>query len=180
MSSHARALADPWGLLLAGCAAAVGVAIHLPAVATVLVGVAVWVGRALVPYLLGRMADDPAPPDVEAGSPEALWLDRAIDAEADFDSLVLEGPLLAARAAVEETVTALYAIAETATALRRGGADPTDDLTVLEWATRELQDVVSHIAGLPTLEDAGGGEIAELIARLEETRQTVVEPSQVP
>ncbi|MGW5050791.1 hypothetical protein [Actinokineospora sp. NPDC004072] len=179
MTSHARALGDPWGLLLAGCAAAVGVAIHLPAVATVLVGLAVWVGRALVPYLLGRLAEPPAPPDVEPGSAEALWLDRAIDAEADFDALVPAGPLLAARGAVDEAVTALYGVAEAATAVRRAGAEPDDELAVLEWATLELQEVVSHIAGLPAPDDPPGDEVAAVVGRLEEIRLALVEPNQV-
>ena len=179
MSSQLRALADPWGLLLAVCAVLVGVAIHLPAVAIVLVGLAVWLGRALVPHLLGRVAEQPAPPDVEPGSPEALWLDKAIDAEADFDSLVLEGPLLALRATVDETVTALYTLAESATATRRAGGDADPALAVLAWATLGLQEAVSHIAGLSTPEDPTGDDLADLTERLEEIRQVVLEPTQV-
>ncbi|GAA4440915.1 hypothetical protein ACFQV2_39350 [Actinokineospora soli] len=179
MSRHLRALADPWGLLLAVCAVLVGVAIHLPGVATALVGLAVWAGRALVPYLLGRMAEEPVPPDVEPGSPEAVWLDKAIDAEADFDSLVLEGPLLELRPTVDETVTALYTLAETATATRRAGGEPDDAVSVLAWATLGLQEAVSHIAGLSTPEDPSGDDLADLGERLEEIRLVVLEPTRV-
>lgn len=179
MNSHVRALADPWGVLLAVCAVLVGVAIHLPTVAIVFVGLAVWIGRALVPFLLERAAGPPSPPDVDPGSPEALWLDQAIDAEADFDALVAEGPLLALRGTVDHTVTGLYALAEATTAHRRAGAPADDELAVLEWATLGLRDVVSHIAGLSTPEDPPGGDLAEIAARLEEIRQVVLEPSQV-
>ncbi|MGX7823652.1 hypothetical protein ACTG9Q_01015 [Actinokineospora sp. 24-640] len=181
MHSHVRALADPWGLLLAGSAAAVGVAIHLPPVLTVTVGAAVWLGRAMVPRYLRRFeaAQPPVPPDVAPGSTEAWWLDQAIDAEADFDALVADGPLTALRAVVAETVTALYAIAEQATATGRADGDPADLIAVLEWATLELQDAVSHTAGLSTPADPAGDDVAELTARLEEIRQTVTEPSQV-
>ncbi len=179
MSSHVRALADPWGVLLAVCAVLVGVVIHLPAVAVVLVGLAVWLGRALVPWLLTRLAEQPAPPDVEPGSPEARWLDDAIDAEAEFDALVADGPLLELRGTLEEAVTALYAVAELVTARRRAGHDPADDLAVLEWATLGLQDAVSHIAGLGAPDDPAPDDVAALAELLEEIRQAVAAPSQV-
>jgi hypothetical protein len=179
MSGHLRALADPWGVLLAVCAVLVGVVIHLPAVAVVLVGLLVWAGRALVPWLLGRLSEQPAPPDVEPGSAEALWLDRAIDAEAEFDALVADGPLLGLRGTVDTTVTALYAVAELVTAQRRAGRDTAEDLAVLEWATLGLQEAVSHIAGLPAPGAPAEGDLAALTALLEEIRQTVAVPSQV-
>lgn len=178
MNRHVRALADPWGVLLAVCAVLVGVAIHLPAVAIVVVGLAVWIGRALVPFLLARPSP-PAPPDVAPGSPEAHWLDHAIDAEADFDALVTAGPLLALRPTVDELVTALYAVAESATALRRAGATPEAELDILEWATLGLQDAASHIAGLSTPECPTGDDLAALTELLEEIRQVVLVPTEV-
>jgi hypothetical protein len=182
MSSHVRALADPWGVLLAVCAVLVGVVIHLPAVAIVFVGLAVWVGRALVPWLTQRLSEQPAqpaPPDVEPGSPEAGWLDHAIDAEAEFDALVADGPLLDLRGTVDEAVTGLYAVAELVTAQRRAGRGTADDLAVLEWATLGLQDAVSHIAGLSTPEAPDQDDVAALAELLEEIRQAVAAPSQV-
>lgn len=187
-TGYTKELADPWGVLLATSAAAVAWAIHLPAALTAAVGAAVWLGRAAVIRFALRPgpAAEPEPVlEVDPGTDEARWLERAFDAEEDFDAATLpDGPLAVLASEVDETVTTLHWLAGLATAEGRawaGGrveaAAARDTLLVrLESAVLSLEDLVAGIAELSAAPEAIPADAAAgFAARLSEIQHAAVE-----
>jgi len=119
-----RELLDRWGLLLAALSAGLAWAIQVPLFAALAIGVAVLLARAAIAGASRKDRNPPAAdlPEVEPGSKEAEWLNRAKKAAESFESIsasLSDGPLARRvdemETAIHETVETLHRLAGRAT-----------------------------------------------------------------
>jgi hypothetical protein len=119
-----KELLDRWSLLLAALSAGLAWAVQVPLLAALAIGLAVLLVRAIVAGANRKDLGRPAAglPEVEPGSKEAEWLDRAEKAAESFESIsdsLSAGPLAERvgemKSSVHETVETLHRLAGRAT-----------------------------------------------------------------